>query len=49
VELKGLVPDQSYSVFDYVNNKSLGKVKEGAAKISVDFTNSLLIEVKPIP
>jgi alpha-galactosidase len=49
VELKGLVPNQSYSVFDYVNNKSLGKVKEGAAKISVDFTNSLLIEVKPIP
>ena len=49
VELRGLVPGQSYSVFDYVNKKSLGKVKEGEAMISVDFTNSLLIEVKPIP
>ena len=49
VELKGLVPGQSYSVFDYVNNKLLGKVKGGAAQISIDFRNSLLIEAKPIP
>jgi alpha-galactosidase len=46
VELRGL-KNREYTVWDYPNNKSLGKVKGPQAMIDVSFNDNLLIECKP--
>jgi alpha-galactosidase len=46
VELRGL-DKKSYSVMDYVNNKSLGNLKGPNAELEVSFVKHLLIEAKP--
>jgi alpha-galactosidase len=48
VELRGLEAGKTYSVFDYVNNRSLGTVSGNQPHLAVDFNNSLLLEVKPL-
>jgi hypothetical protein len=44
-----LDPEKSYTVVDYVHNKSLGTVREEAPWILVDFNNALLLEVRQLP
>jgi alpha-galactosidase len=46
VELRGLEA-KSYRVVDYVNGRDYGTVSGPAAKLSVDFKGSLLLEAKP--
>jgi alpha-galactosidase len=47
VELRGLEPDRSYAVLDYVNGVELGTVEGPVATLPVRFTRSLLVEAKP--
>jgi alpha-galactosidase len=44
IELRGLAPGK-YHVLDYVNNKDLGSVTAPDARLQVNFTDQLLIEV----
>lgn len=46
VELRGL-EDHQYSVYDYVNGKSFGTVSGPKARITADFEDYLLLEVRP--
>ena len=46
VELRGLDTNKKYSVYDYVNNKSLGIINGNNPKLKVNFKENLLIEVK---
>jgi alpha-galactosidase len=46
VELRGL-GHQNYHVTDYVNDKDYGNVSGPTARLKVDFTGSLLLEVAP--
>jgi alpha-galactosidase len=46
VELRGLSAG-SYDVADYVNHKDYGKITGPTARLKVDFTHSLLLEVTP--
>ncbi|MGB9432108.1 MAG: alpha-galactosidase [Candidatus Acidiferrum sp.] len=48
VELRGLAA-KNYRVVDYVHNQDLGTVTGPAAKLKVDFVDSLLLEVVPAP
>jgi alpha-galactosidase len=48
VELRGLAA-KNYRVTDYVHNQDLGPVTGPAAKLKVDFVDSLLLEVVPAP
>lgn len=48
VELRGL-PSGPNHVVDYVNNKDYGVVQGPTAKLWVEFTGSLLLEVTPTP
>jgi alpha-galactosidase len=48
VELRGL-PAKSFRVSDYVRHKDFGMVTGPTAKLSVDFTGSLLLEATPNP
>jgi hypothetical protein len=43
VELRGL-EEKPYNVVDYVNNKDYGTVTGPIAKLSVEFTGSLLLQ-----
>jgi alpha-galactosidase len=47
VELRGLAPDTTYAVRDYVNGVELGRVKGPVASLSVRFSQSLLLEASP--
>ena len=47
VELRGLDNRSSYTVYDYVEGKSLGSVSGKAAKLNVNFDDHLLLEVRP--
>ena len=46
VELRGLAA-KTYRVTDYVHHKHFGNVVGPTAKLKVDFTDSLLLEVTP--
>ena len=46
IELRGLA-EKMYRVVDYVNGKDYGDAKGPVAKLSVDFTGSLLLEAVP--
>jgi len=46
IELRGLA-EKRYRVVDYVKGKDYGDVKGPVAKLSVDFTGSLLLEAVP--
>jgi alpha-galactosidase len=48
VELRGLKP-QKYRVSDYLHHKDLGAVTGPTAKLPVDFSDNLLLEVAPAP
>jgi alpha-galactosidase len=48
VELRGLAA-KNYRVTDYVHNQDFGIVTGPAAKLKVDFGDSLLLEVVPAP
>jgi alpha-galactosidase len=48
VELRGLAA-KNYRVTDYVHNQDFGTVTGPAAKLKVDFVDSLLLEVVPAP
>ncbi len=48
VELRGLKP-QKYVVTDYVHQKNVGTVTGPTSKLSVDFTDHLLLEAVPAP
>ncbi len=48
VELRGL-PAKTFHVTDYVHHKDYGVVTGPTAKLSVDFTDSLLLEADPKP
>ena len=48
VELRGLSA-KAYRVIDYVHQKDLGTVTGPTAKLKVDFTDNLLLEVAPAP
>jgi len=48
VELRGL-PGKSFHVTDYVHHKDFGSVTGPTAKLSVEFTGSLLLEAAPNP
>ena len=48
VELRGLAA-KNYRVTDYVHNQDFGTVTGPAAKLKVDFVDSLLLEVIPAP
>lgn len=45
IELRGLNPDKTYKIFDYVNNVNLGEVKGSNPNFETTFKNNLLIEV----
>ena len=47
VELRGLEPNRSYAVRDYVNDVELGTVEGPVGTLPAGFTQSLLIEAKP--
>jgi alpha-galactosidase len=47
VELRGLAPGKAYFVRDYVNGVDLGKVEGPVARLSVRFSQSLLLEATP--
>lgn len=47
VELRGLEPGVSYTVYDYVDEKDLGTVTGPVGVLEVSFQRSLLLEVKP--
>jgi alpha-galactosidase len=49
IELRGLTPGRSYHVTDYVNRKDLGAVSGPVGKLSVQFSESLLLEATPTP
>lgn len=44
IEFKGLGKG-TYTVFDYVNKKNLGKIRQENSKLKVNFENYLLVEV----
>jgi alpha-galactosidase len=46
IELRGL-EDGAYRIFDYVNNKDLGKVDGPKARISAEFHQHLLLQARP--
>jgi len=48
VELRGL-PAKNYHVSDYVHRADLGMVRGPRAKLKVEFTDSLLLEVVAVP
>ena len=47
VELRGLAPGKSYAVRDYVNGVELGKAEGPVARLTVRFSQSLLLEATP--
>ncbi|MFZ3085175.1 MAG: hypothetical protein WA097_00840, partial [Candidatus Hydromicrobium sp.] len=47
VELRGLEPGVSYTVYDYIDEKDLGTVTGPVGVLEVSFQRSLLLEVKP--
>ncbi|MFT4153705.1 glycoside hydrolase family 36 protein [Parafilimonas sp.] len=47
IELRGLDAEKKYTVYDYVNNKTLGTVNGNNPTFAVSFKENLLIEVKP--
>jgi alpha-galactosidase len=47
LELRGL-EDHRYSVYDYVNKKSLGTLSGPKARITADFEDCLLLEVRQL-
>jgi alpha-galactosidase len=47
IQLRGLEKDIVYSIFDYFNNRPLGRVEGNNPLLKVDFTNNLLIRVRP--
>jgi alpha-galactosidase len=47
VELRGLVPGKTYAVRDYVNGVDLGKAEGPVARLTVRFSQSLLLEATP--
>jgi len=47
VELRGLEPDRTYRVRDYVAGRDLGEVEGPVAALRVSFQRSLLIEAQP--
>ena len=47
VELRGLAPGKAYAVRDYVNGVDLGKVEGPVARLTVRFSQSLLLEATP--
>ncbi len=49
VELRGLGAGKSYKVTDYVNNKDFGTVTGPTGKLTVDFSENLLLEAAPVP
>jgi alpha-galactosidase len=46
VELRGL-EDRKYNVLDYVTGKQYGTVSGHGAKLPVEFSGNLLLEVRP--
>ncbi len=46
IELRGLNPENSYIVYNYVNNKKLGEINGINSKIKVNFKNYLLLKCK---
>lgn len=46
VDLRGL-EDRKYSVYDYVNDKTLGTISGRNARLNVQFNGHLLVEVRP--
>lgn len=47
VELRGLGPGKTYAVRDYVNGVDLGKAEGPVARLTVRFSQSLLLEATP--
>ena len=47
VELRGLEPDKTYAIRDYVNGRDLGTVKGPVATLDARFRQSLLLEATP--
>jgi alpha-galactosidase len=47
IELRGL-SSEKYKVFDYVNQKELGRVEGPNGKLDAGFTQQLLLEVSPV-
>jgi alpha-galactosidase len=47
LELRGLAAGRNYRISDYVNSKDYGVVTGPAAKLNVEFTDSLLLEATP--
>jgi len=48
VELRGLNAAKKYAVIDYVNNKTFGTLEGSKPQLTVNFKQSLLIEVKEL-
>lgn len=48
LELRGLEPGITYSVYDYGNGRDLGEVKGSEPVIHVGFRDNLLLELKPL-
>ena len=48
IELRGLAPATTYEVYDYANQKVLGRIKGAEPVLKVGFKDSLLLRVRPV-